>query len=228
MGERVSYELGDDGVALVTMDDGKVNALSPAMLGDLRAAFDKAEGDGAAVLLTGREGVLSGGFDLRIIRGGSPEERLGMVRGGFELAERVLAFPRPVVVAASGHAIAMGFFLTLSADLRIAPAGEFRFSANEVAIGLSVPSTALAIMRSRMVPAAVDRGAITAAAFGPEEALAVGILTEVVDPAAELATVARERAAQVAALHAGGFRDTKLRAHTGVLAELRAGIAEMG
>jgi enoyl-CoA hydratase len=227
MTERVRYELDDAGVALVTMDDGKVNALSPAMLGDLGAAFDKAEADGAAVLLTGRPGVFSGGFDLRIIRDGSPAERLGMVRGGFELAERVLSFPRPVVVAASGHAIAMGFFLTLAADLRIAPAGEFRFSANEVAIGLSVPHTGLALMRYRMTPAAADRGAITAAAFGPDEALAVGILTEVVGEG-DVLTGARTTAAAVAALHAEGFRDTKLRAHTGVLAELRAGLAEMG
>ena len=227
MTERVRYELGDDGVAQVTMDDGKVNALSPTMLGDLGAAFDKADGDGAAVLLTGRTGVFSGGFDLRVLREGSEADRLGMVRGGFELAERVLSFPRPVVVAASGHAIAMGFFLTLSADLRIGAAGEFRFSANEVAIGLSVPATALAIMRYRMLPAVADRAAITAAAIEPAEALAAGVLTEVADPA-QLLAVARARAAAVAGLPADGFRDTKLRAHTGVLAELRAGISEMG
>jgi enoyl-CoA hydratase len=224
--ERVAYELGDDGVALVTMDDGKVNAMSRAMIGDVAAAFERAAGDGAAVLLTGRAGVLSGGFDLTTLRGGDAAAVTAMVRGGFELTARVLAHPRPVVIASAGHAIALGVFLMMCGDLRIGVRSGGRYSANEVAIGLSVPETALAIMRYRMTPAAVDRGALTAAVFEPEEAAAVGILTELTEPD-DLLRVARERAAALAALSADGFRATKLRARAGLLAELRAGLDEM-
>jgi enoyl-CoA hydratase len=224
----VTYELGDDGVALVTMDDGKVNAMSPAMIGDVAAAFDRAGSDGAAVLLTGRPGVLSGGFDLTTLRGGDGAAITAMVREGFELTAKVLAHPRPVVIASPGHAIAFGLFLLLCGDLRIGVRSGGRFGANEVAIGLSVPETALALMRYRLTPAAVDRAAITAAVFEPAEAAAVGILTELADTPDDLLHVARERAAAaLSGLDADGFRTTKLRARAGVMAELRAALDEM-
>jgi len=225
--ERVVYELGDDGVALVAMDDGKVNAMSLGMIGDVAAAFERAERDGAAVLLTGRAGVFSGGFDLGTLRGGDAAEITAMVREGFELTAQVLAHPRPVVIASPGHAIALGLFLLLCGDLRIGVRSGGRFSANEVAIGLSVPETALAIMRYRLTPAAVDRAALTAAAFEPEEAAAVGFLTELVEPD-DLRRIARDQAAAaVRGLDADGFRTTKLRARAGVLGELRAALDEM-
>ncbi len=227
MGDRVSYRLGDDGVATVTMDDGKVNALSRAMLGDLRAAFDRAEQDRAAVLLTGRAGVFSGGFDLRTLRGGDAVEALAMVREGFELAERVLSFPRPVVAAAPGHAIAMGTFLLLSADLRIGARGSARFAANEVAIGLSVPAPALAILRYRLTPSAADRAATMAAVFGPDEAVQAGFLHEAVEPDALLGTAHAWAAAAATGLDAAAHADTKLRARADTLAALRSGLADL-
>jgi enoyl-CoA hydratase len=228
MANGVRYELGEDGVATITMDDGKANALSVDMLGDIGAALDKAEADGAVVLLTGRPGIFSGGFDLRVIRGDDPAAVLAMVRAGFELAERVLCFPRPVVAAAPGHAIAMGTFLFLSADLRIGVSTPSRYSANEVAIGLSVPRSGLAVLRYRLTPSEADRAAVMAAVYGPEEARAAGFLHEVVEPDALLSTARARAAAAASGLHAGGHLDTKLLARTGVLAELRAGIAEIG
>ena len=121
MTELVSYQL-QDSVAVVTLDDGKVNALSRQMLTDIDGALDRAVADGAIVVLTGRPGVFSAGFDLRVLRAGG-EEALAMVRAGFELAARVLSFPRPVVIACNGHAIAMGAFLLLSGDYRVGAAG---------------------------------------------------------------------------------------------------------
>jgi len=109
VGELVGYVL-DGPVATVTMDDGKVNALSPAMFEQLGAAFDRAEADGAAVVLTGRRGRFSGGFDLGVLQQGGAES-VDLVRTGFELSVRLLSFPAPVVVACTGHAIAMGAFL---------------------------------------------------------------------------------------------------------------------
>src|SRR4051794_22785468 len=150
----VNYAL-DGGVATIAMDDGKVNALSPAMLGELNAAFDRAEADRAVDVVTGREGVFSAGFDLKVLRGGGPDGP-AMVQGGFDLAMRVLAFPFPVVMACSGHAIAMGLFLLESGDYVVGADGSFKFTANEVAIGLEVPPVGLAGLRQRGVPAGVN------------------------------------------------------------------------
>src|SRR5215469_14464323 len=141
--ELVTYELSD-GVATIAMDDGKVNCLSPRMLGGLNEALDRAESDRATVLLTGREGRFSAGFDLPLLRAGGEPARL-MVRAGFELALRVLSFPTPVVIGCTGHAVAMGAFLLLSADVRIGAAGPFRITANEVAIGLTMPRAAVVL-----------------------------------------------------------------------------------
>src|SRR5438067_1653102 len=113
----VSYDL-DGSIATIRLDDGKVNALSPAMQLEINAALDRAEADKAVVILTGNDKALSAGFDLKIITTPGPEA-VGMLRGGFELSCRLLSFPTPVVIAASGHAIAMGFFLLQSGDYRI-------------------------------------------------------------------------------------------------------------
>ncbi len=104
------------------MDDGKVNALSMAMFGEVNAALDRAGQAGATVVLAGREGIFSARFDLTVLRAGGPQAA-ALVQAGFELSARLLAFPAPVVVACTGHAVAMGAFLLLSGDFRIGAAG---------------------------------------------------------------------------------------------------------
>jgi hypothetical protein len=80
------------------MDDGKVNVLSQEMLAELNEALGRAEADAAIVALAGRAGVFSAGFDLKVLRAGGPDART-MLKAGFELAERMLSFPMPVVIA---------------------------------------------------------------------------------------------------------------------------------
>ncbi|HUL99540.1 MAG TPA: crotonase/enoyl-CoA hydratase family protein, partial [Mycobacterium sp.] len=147
MGERVHLSV-EDSVATITMDDGKVNALSPDMQLEINEALDHAELEGVgAVVIAGNNRVFSGGFDLKVLTGGG-EPAIEMLAGGFELAARVLAFPKPVVMACTGHSIAMGSFLMLSGDHLIG-APSHRIQANEVAIGLTMPGPALAILRHR-------------------------------------------------------------------------------
>jgi len=219
---RVSYA-HDGTVATIGMDDGKANALSPTMLAAIGEAFDRAESDrAAAVVLAGRPGRFSGGFDLAILRaGGQDAER--MLRGGFELAERMLDFPAPVVVACTGHAVAMGLFVVCAGDYRIGAVGDFKLQANEVQIGLTMPLPALAILRYRLTPSAFDRAVVLAQTFGPGEAVAAGLLDEVVEPATVLdsARMAAERFTKLdPTAHAG----SKRRARATALTEIRAGI----
>src|SRR5580700_11317081 len=118
MSELVSYEL-EGGIATLTMDDGKLNVFSPAMLRAVHDAFDRAECDEAVVILTGREGCFSAGFDLSVFAAGEVEPAVEMLRLGATLVERVLGSQRPVVVACPGHAVAAGAFVTMGADMRI-------------------------------------------------------------------------------------------------------------
>jgi enoyl-CoA hydratase len=208
MGTLASYRL-DGAVATITLDDGKVNVMSPAMLAAINGALDQAAADQAAIVLTGRPGVLSAGFDLATLRaGGAPAT--AMVEAGFELSARLLSFPAPVVVACPGHAIAMGLFLLLSGDYLIGADGPFRFAANEVAIGLTMPRAAVEVLRYRLAPAAFLRALTLSEPFAPATALAAGILDEVV-PADALAAAARDRAAAAAALDRAALAGSKAR-----------------
>jgi enoyl-CoA hydratase len=222
MDSPVRYDVAD-GVATLTMDDGKVNALSPAMLAAVEGALDRAAEDGAVVVLQGREGTFSAGFHLPTLQAGGPEAT-GMVRGGFELAARLLAFPRPVVVACTGHAVAMGLFTVLAADLRIGAAGPYRFVANEVALGLTLPHFAVEVLRQRLTPAALTRAALLAETFTPVEAVAAGILDRVV-PADEVVGMAHDAAHAMALLDRPAHVATKQRVRAPVLAALRTAIA---
>ena len=221
MSTLVSYRLRDS-VATITMDDGKVNALSLAMFTELGAAFDQAAADRAVVVLTGREGVLSAGFDLPVLRAGG-REAAKMLRAGFDLAERMLAFPAPVLVACPGHAIAMGVFLLLSGDYRIGAAGPYKLTANEVAIGITMPLAAVEICRQRLTPACFNRAIALAEVFRPEDAVAAGFLDRVVPPA-ELAEAAAAAAADLARLDLDAHAASKLRARQPALTALREAI----
>jgi enoyl-CoA hydratase len=222
MSEPATYEL-DGGVATITMDDGKVNALSPTMLRAVHAGFDQAEQDAAVVVLTGRESYFSAGFDLEVFAGGEADRVIEMLRLGATLAERILAFPRPVLAACNGHAVAAGSFLLLAADLRIGTEGPFRIGLNEVKIGLTVPWFAIELARQRLQPAAFSRAVINANIYGPADAASAGFLDRVV-AAGELRAVILEQAAQHAELDAAAHIATKLRARAGTLAAVRSAI----
>jgi len=217
----VTHE-SDGTVATITMDDGKVNVLSLQMLMEVNAALDRAVSDRQVVLLTGREGIFSAGFDLGVLRTGT-YEAIEMLRAGFELAERLLAFPTPVVVAVPGHAIAMGLFLALAGDHRLGARGPFRLTANEVAIGMTLPHAALEILRHGVAPSHFTRVVLLAEPFTPDDAVTAGMLSTVVEPA-ELVDAARAVAAAAAALDLDAHLATKRRARADTLRALRAAI----
>lgn len=219
----VEYQT-DGAVAVLSLDDGKANVLSPQMLTDIGAALDRAEADGLAVLLRGRPGMFSGGFDLGTLRSGGAAS-VDMLVGGFLLSERLLGFGAPVVAACSGHAIAMASFLLLSVDYRVGTAGPYRIGANETAIGLTMPHYGVEICRQRLTPAHFQRTVINAEIFSPDDAVVAGYLDRVVD-AEELDDVAGEVAAGLAALDRATHTATKLRAREQALRALRAAIEE--
>src|SRR5689334_8348477 len=149
MADTVKYELNET-VATITLDDGKVNVLGPAMQSAINDALDKAEKDSAkAVVIAGNQRVFSGGFDLAVFQSGDPKAALGMLAGGFELSMRCLTFPAPVIMAATGPAIARRSFLLLSGDHRVGQSTS-RCQAMEVASGRTIPMSASEMMRGRL------------------------------------------------------------------------------
>jgi enoyl-CoA hydratase len=212
----------EDSIASVAMDDGKVNVISLRMIAELNAALDRAEEARAVVVLSGRAGVFSAGFDLPVLRAGGTEA-VDMVRGGFDLAERLLSFPTPVAIACTGHAIAMGVFLLLSGDYRLGTAGRYKITANEVALGITMPRAATEILRQRLSPSHFNRAVTLAEPFSPEDAVGAGFLDRVVE-AAELPGAARAVAVQLSALDAKAHAASKLRARAHTLSALRAAI----
>ena len=221
MGDRTTYQL-DDGIATITMDDGKVNVLSSQMLADLKVAFDQAASDRAVVVLSGRPGIFTAGFNLPELQAGGPHAQ-SMLTAGFELAEQMLSFPTPVVIACPGHAIAMGVFLLLSGDYRVGTAGAFKIVANEVAINMTMPWTAIEICRQRLAPAHFVRAVTLAEVYSPEGAVAAGFLDQVVE-ADQLADTAREVATRLATLSPEAHTATKLRLRQEILLAIREAI----
>ena len=221
MSELAAYELKGR-IATITMDDGKVNAFSIPMLRAAHTAFDQAERDRAVVVLTGRENYFSAGFDLDVF-GGTRDQVLEMLTLGATLAERVLSFPTPVVVACSGHAFPAGAFLLLSADMRIGVDGPYWIGLNEVKIGLTVPWFAIELARHRLHPAHFDRTVVNATMYSPRGAIAPGFLDRVVT-ADELRDASLDAAAELAELNPPAHAETKLRARRAVLDAVRSAI----
>ncbi|MEZ5183905.1 MAG: crotonase/enoyl-CoA hydratase family protein [Acidimicrobiales bacterium] len=220
---NLTYDLAD-GIATITIDDGKANALTPGLLAELHAAVARAEADGAVLLVAGRPGRFSGGFDLPTLTAFTTDSA-DLLKAGFDLSHRLLSFPRPVVVACTGHAIAMGAFLLLSADHRVGVAGGgHKIGATEVAIGMAMPWAAVEVLRQRLARAHFERATLLAEVFTPEGAVEAGFLDELV-PEAELHDHARRVATRLAGLDAKAHAVTKVRARSAMLESLARAIA---
>lgn len=218
MTDLVHYSFAD-GVAVIQLDDGKRNAMSPDMLRQINEALDRAEADRAIVILTGREQVFSAGFDLKVLKG-APTDALRMLHAGYSLTARVMAYPYPVIAACNGHALAMGVFLMLSTDYVIGTRGEFRISANEVAIGLTMPRVAAAVLRNRLAPADFQAAVTLAKDFPIEDALKAGFFNELAETAS-LMPRANELAAELAQLDMSAHSASKRRIRRSLIRYIR-------
>jgi enoyl-CoA hydratase len=216
--QHVQYNL-EGRVATIRIDDGKRNALSPQVLREIYEALDRAQTDRAIVILTGRESVFSAGFDLNVMKRGG-KKAIGMLRSGYALTARVMAYPHPVIAACNGHSFAMGVFLMLSADYVIGCRGEFRISANEVAIGLTMPRVAAAMLHHRLDPAAYQRAVTLSEEFDPGSALNAGFFDELVEPGGLMAR-AEALAGKFEMLDDGAHTASKRRIRAAVIRKIR-------
>jgi enoyl-CoA hydratase len=212
-----------DSIATIVMDDGKANVMSLGMQSALHDALDQAQSAEAVVVLTSARKLFSGGFDLAVITEAG-REMAAMLTGGFELSARLLAFPTPVITASPGHAVAMGVFLFMSSDYSIGANGPFKYVANEVAIGMTMPRAPIEVMRNRLTPSGFTRVSLLAEALTPEQAQHIGLIDELAEPD-QVGAVAQAAASRFATLNKVAHRQSKLRARESLLSALDAAIA---
>jgi enoyl-CoA hydratase len=163
-------------VALVRMDDGKANVINPAMVEALNGALDEAEAKAKAIVLSGREGRFSGGFDLQALTGSGPEAASNLLDLGAKLLVRLYGNPLPVVGACTGHAIAMGVFILHACDTRVGASGAYKIGANETINGMVLPKFALELSNARLNPLHLTKAVIQAYIYDPEGAVEAGYL----------------------------------------------------
>ncbi|PKH83588.1 enoyl-CoA hydratase [Pseudomonas sp. Choline-02u-1] len=208
MSELIAYHL-EDGIATLTLNNGKVNAISPDVIAAFNAALDQAVADRAVVIITGQPGILSGGYDLKVMTAG-PKEAVALVTAGSTLARRLLSHPFPVIVACPGHAVAKGAFLLLSADYRIGVDGPFSIGLNEVQIGMTMHHAGIELARDRLRRSAFHRSVINGEMFDPQGAVDAGFLDKVVT-AQELQGAALAAARQLKKINMLAHKNTKLK-----------------
>lgn len=215
----------DGEVAVIRIDDGKANALGHETLDAIGAALDRAEAEAQAAVLVGREGRFSAGFDLKTMTAG-PDSSLPLLTKGAELSFRLLTFPQPVVIACTGHALAMGAILLMSADVRFGADGPFKIGMNEVAIGMPIPKFAMELARDRLAPTHFVRAIQLATIYDPAGAAAAGYLDEVVPAGESVEAAAVAHARELATgLRSGAFRLTRHIMRESLEATLRDGLA---
>ena len=204
----MNYALSNN-IATLTFDDGKANVVGQQFLDDINAGLDRAEAEAvAAVIIRGREGMFSAGFDLGEFKKG-PKEGMAMVKRGFELLVRLYSFPMPTIAACTGHGIAMGAFMIMACDSRVGCRGNFKMSLPETAIGMALPPILVELAASRIAKAHMTRVILQSEVYNPNNAVAAGFVDEVVD-ADQLTARTMEIAEQLATLPQKQYAANKL------------------
>jgi enoyl-CoA hydratase len=208
MTDQIATLTTDGDVSIITLNDGKANVFSPEMSKVVSSLLDQVPEDKGSLVITGRPGIFSAGFDLKIISSGDSDAVASMVKAGFTLLARIYNFPRPVIAACSGHGVALGAFLLCCADYRVAAKGQFIVQANETRNNMSIPTPILEISKSRIAKTHWYRAILNAEAYPVENAIEPGYLDEVTD-AENLMNRAMEVANDLATLGHPHYKITK-------------------
>ena len=195
-------------ISTIKLDDGKANAFSYDMLSQVNELLAKVPRDSGALIITGREGLFSGGFDLKTLATGDMEKITKMVQLGYNLLLELFSFDRPIVAAVSGHSIALGLFVTCSADYRIAIDGKYVCQANEVRNNMDIPTQIMEILKARVNKKYFYPAVYHSDAYSVQESIEVGFIDEVVSED-QFMERAMEKAKELATLPHPFYANTK-------------------
>ena len=204
----MSYSLKDR-VAVASFDDGKANAIGHAFIEEMHDALDRSLASASAIVISGRDGMFSGGFDLQELRK-SPEAATALVNKGAQMLLRIFSHPQPVVAAATGHAIAAGAFILLASDTRFAAEGEYKIGLNETAIGMTLPVFGLELAHARLSKRHLTQAVTQATIYPTAAARDVGFLDHIV-PADALLEAATREAARLGEMDTNTYHQNKIR-----------------
>lgn len=221
MNNLVHYTTADN-YAIIKIANGKVNAISHEVIDELNECLNKAEQDEKVVILTGQDGILSGGYDLKVMTK-SADSAKELVTKGSKLSYRLLSFPTPVIIACNGHAVAKGAFLLLSADYRLGTEGEFKIGLNEVMIGMTMHHAGIEIAKGRLAPVFFERSVNNSEMYTPKDAVTAGFLDKIV-PQDHLLPTAIKIAQMFGKINKVAHKNTKLKVRKNYLASLEKAI----
>jgi enoyl-CoA hydratase len=197
-------------VTILRMAAGRGNALNIEFGSALAAAVETVlRSPARAVVLTGKGSMFGAGVDLlSLLEGGADYVRrfLPVMQGGFE---QIVRFPKPMVAAVNGHAIAGGAVIMLACDYRVLARGKARVGLTEVRVGVEFPPWALETVRFATPPQHFPMLVCNGLTYLPDEALARGLVDELVDPE-QLIDRACAVAEELASVPASAFAATKL------------------
>ncbi|MDH3642812.1 MAG: crotonase/enoyl-CoA hydratase family protein [Gammaproteobacteria bacterium] len=217
----MEYQLTEN-IATLHFDDGKANAIGHDFMDAMFEGLTRAENEAQAVVITGRAGLLSGGFDLKEFEKGR-DALQAMLEKGSRMFFRLFSHPQPLVVGCTGHAIAAGAFLLLSADNRIGSSGDFKIGLNETAIGSTFPVFGIQLAKARLNPAYLTRSFVQSEAFSPEEAVQAGFL-DALAPADAVLETALATATGLTKLPAKTYAQNKLDIRRSAIAAMEASL----
>ena len=181
MSDRIATLTSKDDISIITLDDGKANVFSPKMIQDVNQCLDKVPTESGALIITGREGMFSAGFDLKIISAGDIQATMDMSLSGFKLLSRIFSFPRPILAACSGHGIALGTFLLCCCDYRIGVKGDYMIGANEMRTNMVIPIPILELISHRVTASHKYRAILGAEMYSIQSGVEAGLIDEIVD-----------------------------------------------
>jgi len=208
MSEKIATLKKDGNISIITLDDGKANVFSAKMSSQVNDCLDEVPTEEGALIISGRQGIFSGGLDLKTIQSGDMELIKDMSEKAFLLLARLFSFPRPVIAACSGHGIALGTFLLCCCDYRIGVKGEYKIGANEMITNMVIPIPILELIKFRVSQAYKYRSILGAEMFSMEGAQEAGIIDEIVDEDS-LADAAMEKAKYLSTMGHPSYSITK-------------------
>lgn len=208
MTQKLATLTSKENITIITLDDGKANVFSSAMIEDINDCLDRVPTDKGALIINGREGILSGGFDLKIISSGDMKAIHMMTLSGFRLLSRILSFPRPVIGACTGHAIALGTFLLCCCDYRIGAKGDFMIGANEMRTNMVIPIPILELIRFRVSQRHKFRAILGAEMYSVEASVDAGLMDQAIEQE-KLMEMALQKAEDLATMGHPSYSLTK-------------------
>ena len=225
MTEKVTTHI-EGKLGTILMDDGKANAFDHDMFDAVNAALDEADAAKAVVVLRGRDGIFSGGYDLKTLMQG-PDAARDLVKRGSELAVRFMRRKHPVICVSDGHCIALAAFLFMGADWRIGKLtraeGAFKVGLPETPNSLPMHNFGREIAAWRLGKPYFMRAFLHGEMFTPEDAVAVGYYDEATD---EVDGAVEAAVTRLSAINTAVYANNKAMAFKTVLPVLEQAIED--